>query len=274
MSLTGGLYINNPVDFRAVQNDPNYWLKLVPGSTDEEVKVNLMGQYGIVVSGKPVHPAYNDSIHYRARILNPNEKIPLGLGFDFGLTPACAIVQLNPIGKLDIIDELWSEDMNLRDFVTGVVIPHLNRYYPWWHENYESRHDPAGGQSSQTDGVSCQEILRDAGIVSLPAAENNDPTARRDGLGFFLGRMTGGEPALGLSSKCSMIRKGLMGSFQYARMKVGGEERYHEKPLKNIYSHICEALEYIAMFYAKGYRKPAPSAVKPYKIHRGSFLSM
>lgn len=274
ISRTGGIYINNNVDFRAVQNDPNYWLKLVPGSTDEEVKVNLMGQYGIVVSGKPVHPTYNDQLHYSGKILQANPKIPLGLGFDFGLTPACAIVQLDPIGKLRILDELWSEDMNLRDFVNGVVLPHLNRHYPWWHENYESRHDPAGGQSSQTDGKSCQQILKEAGINSLPAAENNDPTPRRDGLGFFLGRMAGGEPAIEVSAKAPMIRKGLMGSFQYARMKVGGEERYHDKPLKNIYSHICEGLEYIAMFYAKGYRKPTPSTIKPYKIHVGSFMSL
>lgn len=274
ISTTGGIYINNHVDYRSVQNDPNYWIKLVPGSTDEEIKVNLMGQYGVVITGKPVHASYNDQLHYSGKILVPNEKIPLGFGLDFGLTPAIAITQLDPSGQFRVIDEVWSEDMNLRDFLLNAVIPHLNRHYPWWRDHYESRHDPAGETGAQTDGNTCSSILKDAGIISLPAADNNDPTARRDGLGYFLGRMTGGQPAFQVSSKCRMVRKGLMGGFQYARMKTGGETRYHEKPLKNIYSHICEALEYIAMFYAMGYRKPKQAEVKPYKIHRGSFLSM
>lgn len=273
-STTGGIYINNDVDYRDVQNDPNYWLKLVPGSTDEEVKVNLMGQYGVVVSGKPVHPAYNDSLHYPGKILLANENIKLGLGWDFGLTPAVAIVQLDALGQLKVIDELWSDDMNLRDFAESVVLPYLNRTYPWWHENYESRHDPAGNSGMQTDGKSCEDILRQCGIKSLAAAESNAPTARRDGLDFFLSRMTNGIPSFQVSSKARMIRKGLMGSYQYARMKVKGEERYHDAPLKNMYSHICEGLEYIAMFYAQGYRKPKQTAVKPYKIHTGSFLGM
>lgn len=282
ISLDGSIFINNPYcDYFWVQNDPNYWLKLVPGRTDEEIKVVLQGEYGMVMDGKPVHPTYNDNLHFSNKKLIYDPKIELGLGWDFGLTPAVSIVQLTPRGQLQQLDELWSDDMGLRDFTSNIVIPHLDKNYPGWRNNYVSRHDPAGQTGVQTDGNNCQNILIELGILSLPAGQdanhengNNSPTLRRDSLKYFLSRLVDGQPAYIVSILCKMIRKGLMGAFKYARVKVGGEERYHEKPLKNMYSHICEATEYIAMHYAGVNKKPPLSEDKPYRIHTGSFMAM
>lgn len=274
ISLNGSIYINNWVDYRDIQNDPNYWLNLVSGSTDEEIKVNLMGIYGVVISGKPVHATYNDSIHYSGKVIAANPLVEIGLGLDFGLTPACAIVQLTPHGQLGILDELWTEDMDLRDFASNMLIPHLDRYYPFWRSNYICIVDPAGTTGMQTDGKSCQDILFELGIKCEPAADNNNPTPRRDGLKYFLSRLVSGKPACVVSSKCTMIRKGLMGNFQYARVKSGANEQYHEKPLKNIYSHVCEGLEYIAMHYASANKKPMPNPNKPNRIRNVPFLAL
>jgi hypothetical protein len=275
LSMDGTAYsTDQTIDYIDIQNDPNYWLNLVPGSTDEEIKVNLMGKYGIVVDGKPVHATYNDTIHFANKEITASPLVELGLGWDFGLTPACAIVQLSPHGQLVALDELWTEDMDLRDFAENVVIPHLDRNYPWWRDNYISVNDPAGSAGMQTDGASCEDILLELKIKSNSAAPNNNPTPRRDGLKYFLGRLTGGKPAFVVSNKCTMIRKGLMGNFQYGRIKVGGEERYHEKPLKNIYSHICEGLEYIAMHYSAENKKSTPKEGKSNRIRRVPFMAL
>lgn len=271
-SLEGTHYINNPeADYRFIQNDPDYCIALVPGKSDTKIKVSYMGEYGMVLDGKPVHSTYSDQLHFSNSILQYDPKLELGLGWDFGLTPACAIVQLSARGQFQIIDEIWSEDMGLRDFAGNIVIPHLDRYYAGWRLNYRSRHDPSGNTGSQTDGKSCQDILRELGINSL-AALTNDPTPRRDGLKYFLGKLVDKQPACTLSLKVGMLRKGLMGGFKYARVKVGGDERYHEKPLKNIYSHICEALEYIAMDYAAENKKPPLSEIKPYRKLHGNAM--
>lgn len=275
ISMNGTAYsTDESVDYIQVQNDTNYWLNLVPGSTDEEIKVNLMGKYGVVVDGKPVHPTYNDSLHYAGKVIEANPNVEIGLGWDFGLQPACAIVQLTPHGQLVALDELWTEDMDLRDFAGNVVIPHLDLHYPFWRTNYRSFNDPAGASASQTDGKACEDILSELGIKSFSAADNNNPTPRRDGLRYFLSRLTGGKPAFVVSLKCPMIRKGLMGNFQYGRVKVGGEERYHEKPLKNIYSHICEALEYIVMNYSADHKKPTPKVGKSNRIRKVPFMAL
>ncbi len=272
-SLDGAHFISNPnCDYRWVQNDSDYWINLVPGRTNEEIKVVLQGEYGMVMDGKPVHPTYNDNLHFSNRILEYNPKIELGLGFDFGLTPACAINQLTPRGQLIILDELWSEDMGFRDFLRNIVIPHLDKDYSGWRLSYKAVGDPSGAHRSDTEANTCFQVAHEEGIKLVAAAKNNDPAARRDGFKYFLGKMVDGMPACTVSIKARMIRKGMMGGFKYMRMKVGGDERYHDEPLKNIYSHACEAEEYIAMSYAPVSKKSPPSGKKPSSINRGSFI--
>lgn len=274
-SREGTIYINNPdADYRFVVPDPDYWLKLVSGNTDDYIRVNLLGEYGFIKDGLPVHPEYNDNIHFANRELKADPHVEIGLGWDFGLTPACAVVQLTPRGQFQVIDELWTDNMSLRDFASNVVIPHLDKTYPFWRNNYASVNDPAGATGSQTDGKSCEDILFELGIKSFSAADNNNPTPRRDSLKYFLGKMVDGQPAFIVSNKCKRIRKGLIGGFKYAKIKAGSEDRYHEKPLKNMYSHICEGLEYIAMRYSAVNKKPPKSDKKPYVIRSGNMMAL
>ncbi len=141
--------------------------------------------------------------------------------------------------------------MDLRSFAENIVIPGLDRKYPHWRKNYISRHDPSGNNMN-ADGGSCASILKELGIISHPA-DSNSPIARRDALKYFLNRLTGGKSGFLLSYLCSMIREGLMGKFKYELIKASllrDHKEFQEKPLKNLHSHICEALEYICMAYA------------------------
>lgn len=61
-----------------------------------------------------------------------------------------------------------------------------------------------------------------------------------------------GKPALQVSPKAKMIRKGLMGGFAYRRLKIAGSERYTDLPDKNVYSHPVEACEYALMGGGEG----------------------
>ena len=61
-----------------------------------------------------------------------------------------------------------------------------------------------------------------------------------------------GKPAFMISPKCKTWRKGLAGGFCYKRKQVAGDEKYHDEPDKNKYSHICEAGEYGMMAGGEG----------------------
>lgn len=247
-----GNYINNPnADFVKQQENPRYWIDMVRGASEEYIRVSLCGEYGVVEEGRPIHPEYNDQLHYSPRPLAVNDQMEIGLGWDFGNTPACAVVQMMPDGQLIVLHEFWTEYMSVRAFAEDIVIPQLDRHYPWWRNNYISRHDPAG-QSMNADGGTCQSILMELGIISSPA-ESNAPQFRRDGLKYFLSKLLGGKPSILLSHNISMIREGLMGKFKYELIKssaLSDVKQYQEKPLKNLHSHSCEGLEYICTHYA------------------------
>ncbi len=59
-----------------------------------------------------------------------------------------------------------------------------------------------------------------------------------------LGRLIVGQPSIIISSKCKTLRKGLNGGYEYKRVNVSGD-RYKDKPDKGIYSHICNAFEFL-----------------------------
>lgn len=274
-------WINNPeADFIKQQEDQDYWLKLAAASgfDEEYIRVDLCGGYARTEAGRPVHPEYNDLMHYAERELQVEENTEFGFGWDFGLTPALAIVQLNSRGQLIVLDELFSDDSDLRSFVEDKVLPYLNRKYPLWHKSYESCHDPSGDNRSQADAKTCAQILREFNIISRPAA-SNDRTFRGDSLKYFMRKLAGGQPGLFLSNRVERIRSGLRGKFKYEKIKtvkLTGEEQYHDKPVKNKYSHICEALEYIATIYAPLAKDDTHSSkIKPYTIYTGnSFMGM
>ena len=73
-----------------------------------------------------------------------------------------------------------------------------------------------------------------------------------------------GKPALQVSPKAKMVRKGLMGGFCYRRMKIAGSERFTDLPDKNEYSHPVEAAEYALMGGGEG-----REALIPANRHRG-----
>ena len=60
-----------------------------------------------------------------------------------------------------------------------------------------------------------------------------------------LNRLVDGEPGLLLSPHCKMLRKGFSGGYHYRRVRVVGDERYHDKPDKNAFSHPHDALQYL-----------------------------
>ncbi len=77
------------------------------------------------------------------------------------------------------------------------------------------------------------------------ADPTNEPTIRREAVAGCLNRLVDGEPGLLLSPHCKMLRKGFSGGYHYKRVRVVGDERYHDKPDKNAFSHPHDALQYL-----------------------------
>src|SRR6267142_1911013 len=99
----------------------DYYTKLSEGQTEDFIKVFCLGEYGSVGFGKRVYSEFNSDIHAVERI-TAIQGDPIHLGWDFGLTPACVVVQISPRGQVRVLKEYQGEDMGIRTFANNIVL--------------------------------------------------------------------------------------------------------------------------------------------------------
>ena len=201
--------------------------------------------HGYAMDGKPVYPEWRDSVHVSSEPLAPIKGLPLFLGLDFGLTPACVFAQHTARGQWRIIDELISEDMGMVRF-SELLSARLDEWYGDI-RRIEAWGDPAGNARSQTDEQTCLEIVRQHAGIDIRPAPSNEWMLRREAVAQTLNRLVDGMPGLLLSPHCKMLRKGFAGGYHYKRVQVSGDERFHDKADKNKFSHVHDGLQYLLL---------------------------
>ncbi len=241
-----GKWMANPRCDNAGNLSPDYYLKLAEKQSQGFIKVYCLGEYGIVESGKRVYPEYNDDIHSVDKLVAIQGE-PLHLGWDFGLTPACVVLQFSARGQMRILKEYTVEHMGIRNFAKSIVLPALARDFPYCKIG-ESWADPSGMAGDDImEELSCIGELNSLGIKTN-AASTNDPDVRIGSVRYFLNTMIDGHPALILDrANCPILRKGFINGYHFKRMNISGEDRYQDKPNKNLYSHPHDGLQYGAM---------------------------
>lgn len=226
-----------------IRNLPaGYYERMVENNDADFVKVYVDGEYGYVKEGKPVFPQFSDAMHVRT--IEPNQKVKVYRGWDFGLTPACVFAQVLPDGRFLVFDELTADSLGI-DAFSDAVLAHVALQYPWLKDVVDIG-DPAGDSKSAAaeENATCFTILRSKQIL----VQDGDQTVetRLGTVRLALTSLVGGAPRFALHPRCKMLRKGFQGRYAYRRMKIGGvEERYHDAPDKNDFSHPHDALQYI-----------------------------
>lgn len=218
---------------------PGYYEFLMAGKDQDFIKVYVDGEYGFVMDGLPMFPEYKDSTH--SRQLQLIRGLGLRLGFDWGLTPAASISQRTADGRWRVIDELVSERLGITTFANELARK-LQEKYPGV-KIVSARGDPSGDAMTPEEKT-CFQIMRANGFPTAEPAPTNDPTRRREGVAFLLKTIIDGEPGMLVNTSCSYLRKGMAGGYHRRKLQIAGVDRYREVPEKNIYSHVCEALEY------------------------------
>lgn len=59
-----------------------------------------------------------------------------------------------------------------------------------------------------------------------------------------LRRAIDGKPAFLLSPRCEALREGFNSGYRFRKLQVTGDDRYDDKPEKNRFSHVHDALQY------------------------------
>ena len=242
-------YIQNPHCDNGNNLANDYYTKLAEGQTEDFIKVFCLGEYGSVGFGKKVYPEFNSDIHAVDKIVAIQGE-PIHLGWDFGLTPSCIVIQISSRGQIRVLKEYTSEDMGIRTFANNIVIPSIQRDFPY-NKIGISRADPSGiAGDSIMEELSCIGELNSLGVNTAPA-RSNELESRIGSVRYYLNTMIDGQPAIVISRDgCKQLIRGFVKDYCYKRISVGGEERYKEVPHKNFSSHIHDSLQYIAMEFA------------------------
>jgi hypothetical protein len=225
---------------------PGYYATAKAGKTEQWIDVYVNGNYGFVQEGRAVYSEYNDQLHCK-----PIEKVQgvkVQIGLDFGLRPAAIFAQHTPEGQWRIYSEICGEGMNLFQFADAIK-QHVSEEYRGFTIG-KITGDPYGDNRSPTDKQTRTtfQILASLNIFAVSSPDkSNDIIRRLAAVQAPLGKLVNGEPAVIIDPAAAILRKGMAGGYAYKRVKVSGDERYHDTPDKNRYSDPCDAMQYLFM---------------------------
>ena len=233
-----------------IKNLPDgYYQKMQAGKDQEWINVYVHGQYGFVQDGKPVWPEYKDDFHHTDKEIILPKSLTIHVGIDFGLTPAAIFGVRTPTDQIIAFDELVAEDMDARTF-GRLLKQKINSEYSGYKFIFTG--DPAGDFRAQSDSSTPFMMLAAEKIPAAPAW-TNDPVIRIGAAAAPMKRLdSAGNPGFLVGPKCKVLRKALSGGYKYRRIKVAGDERYHDVPDKNRYSHPADGFQYLMLSLGEG----------------------
>jgi hypothetical protein len=220
-----------------------YYENLAEGKSEDWVDVYIHARFGKSLSGQPVFRAFDRDTHVAEKALNyiKLSTNPLIIGMDFGLTPACTISQIDPMGRFLTYACLTSDGMGTLRFCREKLKPMLANRFPGMPVLVIG--DPAGQQRAQTDERSVFDILKAEGF-RVVAAKTNSIVARLSAVDKLLTRVADGKPAMLIDPECRELINALRGGYRY-KVKSSGD--VEDKPEKNQYSHIADAFQYACL---------------------------
>lgn len=233
--------------------DPNYYPTLMMGKSFDFIKVYVDGDWGHVGEGKWVYLNWVSTLHIAEQEIPVVRGLPLIVGLDFGMNPAAVICQSFPDGRFNVIDELVSKDIVLREFIVRFLKPYLNQKYMGM--DVVITGDPSGVSRSQSDGNTCYRELKAQGLTATPAP-SNALSARIGAVNSLLTKPlknigSNDSPNMKMpfqvSPKCKTLIRGFNGSYYRKRVSIIGKDMFRDEPEKTFESHIHDALQYAAM---------------------------
>lgn len=251
---------------------PGYYDRLMIGANDNDVRRFVDNEFGAVRNGQPVYPEFIDNFHVAISELKVAEGIELCMAVDGGTTPAAVFGQIMPDGQIRVLDELviFNDDEDKQLQKLGAVAfgkacrEFVNERFP--HARIrEAWADPAtayGETEGDDDFTWLQDFSVAFGMTVKPAPirgnrlglapkrPGNDnavvPKGRIEQVRSLLTTNVSGKPGLILSLTCRYLRRGFNNGYVIIRAsRSNGSGQWKDEPLKNDFSHVHDALQYL-----------------------------
>lgn len=246
----------------------NYWIGLLQGYTERDIKALILGEMVGENAGKPIYgDSFNAKVHISDVPLKFVPGVPVRLSFDWGHHAACVVSQYLPDGRWGIMRELYGGNLGLDSLLEIQLGPLLrdecqgNPVYVIFDPSDKKLEGAADLKQSER----VAKFLRSQGVnfdpVRMEAAETNQWKRRNNALTFALERNN----AIVIDPRCDLIIDGMLGEYVYPP-KRGDSTTYQPGPNKESkYSHIFDCVEYEAMAYMGSsleYNREAETIIK------------
>lgn len=215
-----------------------YYDQLLQVLSPDLAKRFVEGEIITVYPGEAVYKECKEQWHIKDDIPYV-PTVPLVLGFDAGRTPCCLVTQILPNGQWRWLAELQLLDASMETLVDA-LLPFIRSRFPG--ATWRGWIDPAGFAGGQGVDTSPADILASRGFPVQPGAIEWFP--RRETMKQRLSRSILDQPCVIISrTGCPLAVEGILGGYRYPKNFEG---RTVEQPLKNEFSHLMNAAEYIA----------------------------
>lgn len=242
---------------RKAENLPNlpagYYTQRLRGKDTPWIRRYLQVRRVFLQDGRPCVPGFDQDTMVDTFPVLPDQ--PLLFGWDIGagtLHPACVMAQRHPMGPLLVHAEVNGDGVGLDNLVYMVHALGSTLFPDHWPGLADPESgalgwgDPSGGNKDEIFEQVGFEFLRARG---LPAREcdTNDPRLRVEVIQDATQKVFSGRPGIIVHRRCTNLVAGLGGRWYYRTQQVSGETLHHQRPVKNIFSHPCDALGYLML---------------------------
>lgn len=247
------------------------------GMEPEDIQTELLINWK-ATSGIRIYPEFRKEIHVSTRKLPYYPELPLCLGWDWGLEPACLIAQVNPMGQLQIFRSFYPParefdgiyafaervaDRLLREYAApyGKSLSELETFHVGDPAGRALTHHSSGGRQAK-EVASCFQVLNQGLTIDL--GEDDEGSRRTEhlpGWGWLVypgdvshlkrqdavrarlrTLLSGGLPALIVDVDEEFVETAFLGAYCRKQFSDGTIDR---NPMKNHASHVMNGLEYL-----------------------------
>jgi hypothetical protein len=243
---------------------PGYYERLIIGFAGNENKIRrfVHNKFGAVNNGQPVYPEFNDSFHVAREFVQPIPGLPIHIGVDGGSTPAAVFAQEDEPGQVRVLAECVvfnpNAEQQLLQMGSTAFGKEVREYFERMWPNArigELWGDPAGFHGGSYEGDDADNLawMQDFGRafgkkVKAAPAKGNRITPRLEAVRKLLTGNVGSRPGLLVSPIAKHLRRGFNNGYVIQRVSFSdGSGRWKDKPNKNDFSHVHDALQYLVL---------------------------
>ncbi len=213
-----------------------------------KVKRQIENIAGYSDTSNRVYDNYMPELHLAKKAIAFNKQSPLYIGLDAGLNAAAVFVQSRNDGGLCVLGELFSihEKLTVYEFA-DLLVGYIKQHFADINfTNIVAVADPSAGNMSalSQDKMSWIDTLMERTQIKIKEAETNATQQRISAVKHLFNSLSKGVPKILIDPSCVNLRKGFSREYCF--------RKHTTEPIKNDYSHLQDALQYIVMHLTGG----------------------